>query len=290
MKKKKLNVGILGLGVGEQHLIGFKKSKHINQISVFDVDEKKIKKIINSHKKINIYQSENELLDDPEIDIVSIASFDQYHFKQIKRALKNKKHIFCEKPICTKYSDLQEIKMLLKKSKTVMTTNTILRTSPRFLDLKKKISQNYFGEIYLIELDYNYGRLHKLINGWRGKIKDFSVMLSGGIHMIDLLLWFVEKMPTKIFGFSNNMNTVKTKIKCDDNSIAILKFNNKLIAKISSNFGCVYPHFHKVNIYGTKASFEQTHSGQFFLKKKKKFLYRRICFHKLSRCRKEWIN
>jgi len=269
MRKKKLNVGIIGLGVGEQHLIGFRRSKHIDKIGVFDVDEKKTKKIQKSYKNIKIYQSENELLNDPDIDIISIASFDQYHFRQIKRALKNNKHIFCEKPICTKYSDFEEIKELLKKSKIVMTTNTILRTSPRFLDLKRRISQNYFGDIYLIELDYNYGRLHKLIDGWRGKIKDFSVMLSGGIHMIDLLLWFVEKMPKKIFGFSNNINTAKTKIKCDDNSIAILKFNNKLIAKVSSNFGCVYPHFHKVNIYGTKASFEQTYNGQFFLKKKK---------------------
>ena len=32
-----------------------------------------------------------------------------------------------------------------------------------------------------------------------------------------------------------------------------------MIAKISSNFGCVYPHFHKLAIYGTKKTFENGH-------------------------------
>ena len=38
-----LNVGIIGLGVGEQHLIGFKKLKSIKNIYIFDINKKKIK-------------------------------------------------------------------------------------------------------------------------------------------------------------------------------------------------------------------------------------------------------
>ena len=42
---KNLNVGVIGLGVGEQHIIGFLKSKHIRSISIFDNNKNKVKEI-----------------------------------------------------------------------------------------------------------------------------------------------------------------------------------------------------------------------------------------------------
>ena len=47
---------------------------------------------------------------------------------------------------------------------------------------------NYFGKIYLIEANYNYGRLEKIVKGWRGKIYNYSVTHGGGIHLIDLII------------------------------------------------------------------------------------------------------
>ena len=46
----------------------------------------------------------------------------------------------------------------------------VLRNHPKFLKIKELISSGQIGKIYHIEGEYNYGRFHKLINGWRGKI------------------------------------------------------------------------------------------------------------------------
>ena len=73
-----------------------------------------------------------------------------------------------------------------------MTTNTVLRCSPRFIELKKKFENNRFGKVYFMEFDYNYGRLNKIIDGWRGKIKNYSVVLGGG-DSYDILITLVEK-------------------------------------------------------------------------------------------------
>ena len=48
------------------------------------------------------------MIDDNEIDIISIASFDNNHFNQIERALNNEKNVFCEKPICNSYNELKD--------------------------------------------------------------------------------------------------------------------------------------------------------------------------------------
>ena len=128
---------------------------------------------------------------DKEIDVISIASYDDCHFKQVVMSLNYNKHIFCEKSLFVKIlMNLKNFKPSQKNKNLVMTTNTVLRCSPRFKKIKKEFENDIFGKVYFMELDYNYGRLNKITNGWRGKIKNYSVVLGGGIHMLDLLLWF----------------------------------------------------------------------------------------------------
>ena len=52
MNLKKYNIGIIGLGVGEQHLIGFLKNKKCNVKTICDFDRKKLKKIKKKYKNI----------------------------------------------------------------------------------------------------------------------------------------------------------------------------------------------------------------------------------------------
>ena len=46
-----------------------------------------------------------------------------------------------------------------------------------------------YGRAYYVEADYNYGRLWKLTDGWRGEIPFYSVVYGGAVHMIDLVCW-----------------------------------------------------------------------------------------------------
>ena len=114
---KKFNVGIIGLGIGEQHLIGFLNSRLVNSISICDKDKKKIMKIKKKYPIERIYKNAELMLKDKQIDIISIASYDDCHFNQIKLALENNKHVFCEKPICQNLNELNIIEKLLKKKK-----------------------------------------------------------------------------------------------------------------------------------------------------------------------------
>ena len=45
------------------------------------------------------------------------------------------------------------------------------------------------GRLYYLEGDYAYGRLPKILSGWRAEIPIYSVVHGGAIHIIDLLLW-----------------------------------------------------------------------------------------------------
>ena len=80
MQKKKLGVAVIGLGVGEQHLIAFRKSKYVKEIYIYDQSRKKMCEIKSKYKNIEICEDLEQIYKNPNIDIVSIASYDQYHF------------------------------------------------------------------------------------------------------------------------------------------------------------------------------------------------------------------
>lgn len=165
---KRYNLAIIGLGVGEKVLKSLKNHKRIKKIKIFDLDKNKLK-ICKKKYSVEIYSSENEIYDDKDIDIVYIASYDNYHFAQCKKTLKANKHIFVEKPAFLYEHQARKFKRLLNKKQNIaLVSNMILRKSERFKFLKEKIKKNFFGEVYYVEGDYNYGRLKKITQEWRG--------------------------------------------------------------------------------------------------------------------------
>lgn len=260
-----LNAAIIGLGIGEAHLKSLKKNRFIKKIKIFD---KKISKAQFFSKKYAVEKCENinEIFNDKNIGLICIASNDKDHFKHIHKSLISGKHVFVEKPALLSKIQAEKTLKILKKNKNLFFyTNHILRKSERFIKIKTIINQKKLGKIYYFEGDYNYGRIKKITNGWRGKIKNYSITLGGGIHVIDLMNFFLNKKVYEIKSYANNLVTKNSKFKNYDFIVSILKLKDNTIAKITSNFGCVYPHFHKLNIYGTKGTFENEYEfGKIF--------------------------
>jgi predicted dehydrogenase len=118
---------------------------------------------------------------DTALQIVVVASYDDH--------LAAQRHVFSEKPMCITEADAAAIRKALADAPGLrLSSNTILRVWPRFLNLRHKILSGSMGKLFYAEGDYNYGRLHKLSQGWRGRIPHYSVMLGGGVHMVDLLV------------------------------------------------------------------------------------------------------
>src|SRR5207244_3826116 len=107
-----------------------------------------------------------------------------------------------------------------------------------------------------LEGDYNYGRLHKIVDGWRGKLPYYSVVHGGAIHLIDLLLWLTGERIVEVTARGNQIASRGSSFRNHDFVVALARLENGSLAKISANFGCIHPHFHAVNVYGTRATFQ----------------------------------
>ncbi len=209
--------------------------------------------------------NEDKIFLDKEINLVSIASYDNYHFSQIVKCIKNKKNIIVEKPMCLKISELKKINKLLINKNIKILSNLPLRVNSFFLNLKKKIPKNM---IYYMEADYIWGRPNKLLD-WRSKIKDYSITLGAGIHVIDLVMWLLNSRPISVQSFGNNLGTRKTTFKKKSFALFVFEFPNELIVKITANAASIYNHFHELKIFTKNETITHCFAGtHHFIKKK----------------------
>ncbi|MFC1883626.1 Gfo/Idh/MocA family protein [Thermodesulfobacteriota bacterium] len=259
---KSLKAGIIGLGVGEKHIEAYGNHSGCHVVALCDFSDEKIRYISEKYPTMKITKNANDIIDDPAIDIVSIASFDNFHYEQIVRAIQNRKHIFVEKPLCLYRDEALSIKrMILEKPGIRLSSNLNLRTCPRFGMLKKAVISKKMGELFYLEGDYLWGRLQKLRSGWRKDMPFYSIVHGAAVHMIDLLMWITGMKPTEVQGYGSRMSTKGSGMNYNDFAVILMKFKNGMTAKVTANGGCVHPHFHRVAVFGTEQTFVHEISG-----------------------------
>ena len=255
-EQKSLNAAVIGLGVGEQHIYGYQKHKKCIVKKICDFDNKKLIEVHSRNPHCLATKNPDDILEDPEIDVVSIASFDNFHHDQVIKALDNNKHVFVEKPLCLNRKEYESIAFKLSEKRHLrLSSNLILRKTERFIKLRNKIKSGELGKPYLFESNYNYGRIHKIYKGWRGEIPFYSVMHGGGIHLIDLLLWLSNKKIHSVKAIGTNIATKHSNFKFHDCIAAQLEFDGGAIGQVVSNYPSVVPHGHKLAIYCDNGTF-----------------------------------
>lgn len=255
---RRLRAGVIGLGVGSQHAIAFHQHADVELVAVCDRDDGKLQKALTDWPGIQTFREAEKALASG-LDIVAVASYDHDHCAQVVHALDAGIHVFAEKPLCVSEAELAAIAAALDRNPSLrLSSNTILRRSPRFISLRDDIRAERLGRVFYAEADYVYGRFHKLTEGWRGATPDYSVMLGGGVHMVDLLLWLTGERVVEVAAFGNRVagNAANSPFKGIDLAAALLRFESGLTGKVTANFASVYPHFHRVLVYGTDATFE----------------------------------
>ncbi len=262
-RMKRLRVGIIGLGVGREHLQGYRRQRACEVSVLCDSSAEKLAQAGRQLSGVRLTRNDQDVLKDPTLDVVSIASYDSCHANEVLGALKAGKHVFVEKPLCRTLGELQKIKSAWekKRGRLKLASNLVLRESPVYKRLKRMIDSGAMGTLYAFDGDYLYGRLEKITKGWRKDVRNYSVMAGGGIHLIDLFLWLTGERPRKVWAAGNRISTQKTSFRYNDYASATLECPSGLIGRITANFGCVHRHQHVVRVFGTRATFIHDDAG-----------------------------
>ncbi len=247
-----LRAAVIGLGVGTHHIRGYEAHAQCRTVAVCDLDESRLV----AHADYQTTTNAGEILADADIDVVSIATYDDSHAALVCEALRQDKHVFCEKPLCLCPQEARQIRALLNERPHLqLSSNLILRRCPRFREVRQRIRNGEFGTVFHLEADYLYGRLHKLTEGWRGELDFYSIVYGGGVHMVDLLMWLHGSRVERVSACGNRLATAESRFRFNDMVTATLQFESGATGKVSANSACRHPHFHAVNVFGTDLTF-----------------------------------
>lgn len=250
-----LRVGVIGLGVGERHLDAYLADPRCEVIGLCDRDPGRLAATAARVPSARAVADSTDLIALPGLDAVSICSHDPDHAEQAIAALGAGLHVMVEKPLVRTRGELEGVAAALaERHDLVLASNLVLRAAPLVRWLVERRRAGDLGTIFAMDGDYLYGRLSKITDGWRGGVDDYSVMLGGGIHLIDVLMCVGGERPDWVEAAGSGVATRGTSFAGDDFASAQMGFPGGAIGRVSANFACVHGHQHVIRVFGTAAT------------------------------------
>ena len=149
---KDLKIAVIGYGYWGPNLVrNFTNLENSTVSHVVDESPDRLEKVKKLYPSINATSSLTEILENPEIDCIIIATPISTHYDIAKKALEHNKHVLVEKPMTNSVKHAKElIELSKKKKKVLMVDHTYLYTGA-IQKIKKIIDKNMIGEIQYID-------------------------------------------------------------------------------------------------------------------------------------------
>ncbi|BDS11594.1 Gfo/Idh/MocA family protein [Aureispira anguillae] len=188
-----MKIGIVGSGLqANRRLLSIQENPYTEIKSIAGVDETQVKIVAQKANAIAVPHWKN-IIEDEEIDIVVICTPPNVHFEIAQAAIKNKKHILCEKPLTRKSSDAQKLVQLAAENKVILKCGFNHRHHPAMIKANELIKSGAIGKPITGRALYGICGRENCEKEWRSDVEITAggQLMEQGIHCIDLFRWFV---------------------------------------------------------------------------------------------------
>lgn len=197
-------------------------------------------------------QLENELLSNPQVDVICICTPSGQHAGQTIAAAQAGKHVLVEKPMATRLEDANAMIAACDQNHVTLGVVFPSRTKPLFQRVHDAIQFGELGELTLGLVDLPYYRSQAYYDqaAWRGTwaLDGGGVLMNQGIHQVDLLAWFMGD-PVAV---TAHALTLQREIEVEDTLCASLRFANGALAAINATVTAAPGFPPRMEIYGTR--------------------------------------
>jgi predicted dehydrogenase len=187
-------------------------------------------------------RSVGEILADPEVKGVLIASETNRHRELVEAAAKARKHMFVEKPLGVTGAESRAMAGAIEKAGVLFTTGYFMRTDPKVLFLREQLAKGAFGRVtHAAAWNCHGGSLggwfdekpDNVAETWRWmadpKIAGVGAFGDLGTHSLDILMWLLGPVESA----SAEVRVVTGRYgDCDETGTALLKIKDGVVATL----------------------------------------------------------
>jgi predicted dehydrogenase len=243
MADKPLRAGIVGLGIGASHAKGYAGNHGADLVALCDLDEIRLQALAKQYNvpDTHCYTDYKTMLNDAQLDIVSVCLPNSMHAEAAISALEAGAHVLCEKPMAPSVSQARQMMdTATRTGKQIMVAyNYRYRADVQWIHRMIKAEQ--LGQIYHVHAMW---RRETGIpgSGWFGR-KELSgggALIDLGVHVLDLAMWLLNFPTVKtvsgdthmVFGqrglktWGRRGQPVETVFDVDDGAVGFVRFGD----------------------------------------------------------------
>jgi predicted dehydrogenase len=193
-EKYKPGIGIVGCGTIARigHLPAYNKYGQ-NVVGVYDINPQASTEVARQFGVQKVYTSLEELLADPEIEVVDVSTHPVERIGIMKAAILAGKHVLAEKPLAPDVESARGVVTLAKKQGVLLAVNQSGRWAPPWRAATRLIQQGYLGEPFAVTHMFDVNMAWWIPGTVFDKLKNYMIY-DYAIHWIDISrCWLEEK-------------------------------------------------------------------------------------------------
>ncbi|AUS25505.1 Gfo/Idh/MocA family protein [Paenibacillus polymyxa] len=188
----------------------------------------KAEEFASRHGALKAYGGHSEMLQDPELDAVYIATPHSHHYQYMIDSLSMGKHVLCEKSITINSAQLHEIARLAEEKQLVVAEAMTIYHMPLYKKLRQLLDDGAIGRLKMIQVSFGSHKEYDVNNRFFSKDLAGGALLDIGTYALSFARYFLSEQPQEI------LSTVKRfETGVDEQSGIILNNNVEEMAVIS---------------------------------------------------------
>lgn len=270
----KFKVAVVGVGgISEAHIKAYLANPDVELYAFCDINEERLRLMGQRFGIERLYTDEAEMLAAlPELDAVSVCTWNSAHAPCTIMALNAGKHVLCEKPMATNVEDAIKMKEAAEKSGKLLMIGFVRRFGRDCFLVEDLIKKDSLGEVYYAKVANI--RRHGNPGGWFGEKarSGGGPLIDLGVHSIDLVR-YLTGMPNPVSVYATTFSKLgaRPEIKtpkayvaasatehdvfdCEDLASALIRFDNGAVMQVEMSFELnVGNEVNYIQLFGTKA-------------------------------------
>ncbi len=189
-------VGLLGYAqsVGQPHGLGIQATPGLILRAACDLDQQRLEQARQDFSGIKTYDSADDLENDPQVEVVVVATPPNTHAKLSLQMMAAGKHVVCEKPLALTRKETAAMVEMAEKHQLHLSCHQNRRWDVDYLAIKQALADGLIGELFYLETfvgGFNhpcgYWHSHDVISG--------GTSYDWGAHYLD---WVVSLVPERV--------------------------------------------------------------------------------------------
>lgn len=205
---KKVKWGIIGAGgiADRRTMPGIQLAENAEIYAVMEVDMEMAEELRVKYNAAKAYSDEKDLLSDPEVEAVYIASPVVYHKKQAMMAADFGKHILLEKPIALTVAEGNEVIEYCHKKGVLLATGFMMRFHAYHQAMKKLVDEGKLGQIVSCRAQLTCW-YPDIPGNWRqaNATSGGGALMDMGVHCLDLIQYITGAKAKRAAGMSSTL-------------------------------------------------------------------------------------